>query len=241
MNMHTSGLFGRSRTLLESGILRNGRDRHSHILFGVDDGVSTPEESLQALAYEEGAGISEVWCTPHIMEDLPNGSDMLRRRFEELSSMYTGPVRLRLAAEYMLDSLFLERLQKGDLLVMDEDMLLVETSTAGAPYRFEDMLKDILSAGYRPVLAHPERYHFLSTDDYARLRRTGVLLQMNIGSICGFYGKESRMRAERLLKEDLYSLYGSDCHNAEVMRHQYGEIRLSREILNKVAQLDCIL
>ena len=68
----------RKQSLLESGVLKGLTDRHSHILFGVDDGLRTLEDSLAVLAYYEEIGISEVWCTPHIMEDVPNATEALR-------------------------------------------------------------------------------------------------------------------------------------------------------------------
>ena len=85
-------------------------DCHSHILPGVDDGVKTMEVALQVLQRYEQYGIAEVWCTPHVMEDIPNTTEQLKARFAELQDAYHGPVRLHLAAEYMMDELFEERL-----------------------------------------------------------------------------------------------------------------------------------
>ena len=85
------GLFSSKRSLQESGILNGSTDRHSHILYGVDDGIKTPEDSLAALAFEESLGVREVWCTPHIMEDVPNTTEALKSRFEELCGIYNGP------------------------------------------------------------------------------------------------------------------------------------------------------
>ena len=87
-------------------------DHHSHILFGVDDGLRTLEESIQVLEFMEKEGIAEVWCTSHVMEDTPNSTDELKARFEELQKAYGGSIRLHLAAEYMLDTVFEERFQK---------------------------------------------------------------------------------------------------------------------------------
>ena len=111
----------RKQSLLQSGVLQGMTDRHCHILFGVDDGIQTLEDSLAVLAYDEEVGIRDVWCTPHIMEDVPNATEALRERFAQLQQAYTGPVRLHLAAEYMLDTLFEERFAAGDLLTMEND------------------------------------------------------------------------------------------------------------------------
>ena len=72
------GLFNGRTSIMGSGVLQGATDRHSHILFGVDDGIQTLEESLSALAREEELGVEEVWCTPHVMEDVPNCSLHIR-------------------------------------------------------------------------------------------------------------------------------------------------------------------
>ena len=84
------GLFQRRRSLGESGLLQGAVDNHSHILYGLDDGVKTQEDSLAILRYMEEQGIREVWFTPHIMEDVPNTTEGIRARFEELKAVYEG-------------------------------------------------------------------------------------------------------------------------------------------------------
>ena len=88
--MSLISIFGRKTSFLNCEILNGKTDRHSHILFGVDDGVATLEESLKVLEIEEKAGFTDVWCTPHIMEDLPNLTKDLKKRFAELQQAYKG-------------------------------------------------------------------------------------------------------------------------------------------------------
>ena len=221
------------KTLIERGILSGAVDRHSHILFGVDDGVATPQESLAVLEFMESIGVTDIWCTPHIMEDLPNQSEALKARFGELQNLYSGSVKLHLAAEYMLDNLFEERMETGDLLVMDEDVLLVETSTMAAPYDLTGILRRIMSSGYRPMLAHPERCRFLSEKEYTVIRSMGVMFQLNLGSLSGYYGNTVRKKAEWLLSQGMYDAFGSDCHRLESIRRQYEK----KAITSKVAAL----
>lgn len=155
--------FRRKQTLAESGILRGMTDYHSHLLPGVDDGVQTAEDSLEILRLYEQLGIREVWFTPHIMEDIPNTTAGLRNRFEQFQKQYTGNIHLHLAAEYMLDNLFKERLAHRDLLPIGEEgnHLLVETSYFNPPMDLYGMMEKIKSAGFIPVLAHPERYTYM--------------------------------------------------------------------------------
>ena len=206
--------------LSDSGVLRGRVDRHSHILFGVDDGVSTLDDSLAVLAYEESLGITEVWCTPHIMEDVPNSTEALRHRFAELQCAYSGRMALHLAAEYMLDNLFIERFDARDLLFVDDDAILVETSTWNPPPGLDTMLHDILSAGYRPLLAHPERYRYLNEAAYVRLHKMGVHFQMNLGSVAGYYGTTAEKKARWLLEKGWYSDIGTDCHRLKTLQGQ---------------------
>ncbi len=230
------GLFSflNKHSLLESGVMNGATDRHSHILYGVDDGIKTPEDALAALDFEESVGVSDVWCTPHIMEDAPNKTEALKSRFGELCDIYKGPVKLHLAAEYMIDTLFAKRLAENDLLLMEDDMLLMETSTITPPYDLNGALSDAMSAGYRPLFAHPERCRFLEVRDCEKMVEKGVLLQLNIASLVGYYGPSARTKAETLLKKGLYFAYGSDCHRVSTIKAQYTRQELGKDIIQKL-------
>jgi tyrosine-protein phosphatase YwqE len=225
------GLFTSKISILESGILQGAVDRHSHILYGVDDGISIPEDSLEVLKFQESLGVKEVWCTPHIMEDVPNTTEFLKARFDELKSIYKGPIKLNLAAEYMIDTVFEARLEAGDLLTMEDDTLLMETSTIAPPYDLKGSLRDAMSKGYRPLFAHPERCRFLGVQDCEELVEMGVGFQLNIASLTGYYGQSCRSKAEEILKKGLYSTYGSDCHRVRAIKEQYSRKELPKAIL----------
>ena len=221
-------IFRKDTSLLESSVLKGCTDSHSHILAGVDDGIRTMQEALDVLALEEEAGVSEVWCTPHVMEDVPNTTAELKARFSELQSAYSGPIDLHLAAEYMLDNLFLERFRSHDLLTMDDSTVLVETSTWNPPPGLYETLSDLLRTGYRPLLAHPERYRYMSWKDYEKLQQMGVRFQLNLPSVVGYYGETARKKAEMILKKGWYSKVGSDCHRLPVLK-----VQLERTVLNQ--------
>ena len=160
-------LFKKKIRLKDSGFFQGFIDWHCHLLPGVDDGVQTMEESLQILSFYEQLGVSEVWLTPHIMEDIPNTTEGLKERFAKLNAAYQGNITLLLAAENMLDNLFEERLAKNDLLPLGKDgkHLLVETSYFNPPMGLNNILLRIKSKGYVPILAHPERYVYMDEDD----------------------------------------------------------------------------
>lgn len=206
--------FRKRQTLEESGFFRGFTDWHCHILPGVDDGVQTMDEALQILAEYERLGVKEVWLTSHIMEDIPNTTEKLRERFAELKTAYQGSVMLYLASENMLDNLFEERLEKNDLLPIGKDgkHLLVETSYFNPPMGLNNILLRIKGKGYYPVLAHPERYIYMSDDDYQRLKSMNVQFQLNQFSLFGLYGKDVQKRAKVLQKQGMYDYVGTDLH-----------------------------
>ena len=209
--------FNRNRRTASNVQFRGLTDWHSHILPGVDDGVKTMDEALLILEHLEKAGVVDVWLTPHIMEDYPNSTDMLRARFGELIEAYRGNIKLHLAAENMLDNIFEERLKADDLLPMSENRLLVETSYFNPPIGLNGILEDIIKHGYRPVLAHPERYLYMNADDYKTLQAMGILFQLNIFSLTGYYGKEAQKKAKWLQKQGMYSISGTDLHNSAAL------------------------
>lgn len=214
--------FNKKISLKESGIFEGFTDWHSHILPGVDDGIPTMEAALEVLAEYEKLGFRKVWLTPHIMEDFPNKTDELKKKFDELKNCWKGNVELCLASENMLDTLFEERLEQNDFLPIGNEgnYLLVETSYYTPPYNMEEMLDKARSKGYYLILAHPERYRYMEEKDYKKLKDKGVLFQMNILSLVGAYGETARKKAEWLLSNNMIDFFGTDVHNIKnIMSH----------------------
>lgn len=208
-------IFQKESKLKKSGLLDQKSDVHSHILYGVDDGVQQLEESLQILEELEKLGFKKLWCTPHIMEDIPNETKFLQERFLQLKEAYKGEIQLHLAAEYMIDNVFSKRLSNKDLLPHGElkNHLLVETSYFNPPLNLEKTLQEIYSIGYYPLLAHPERYVYMEDDDYIKLKSNGIKFQLNLLSLKGMYGKTAQKKAEWLLSKNYYDQVGSDVHS----------------------------
>lgn len=225
--------FTRKVALQGAGYFRDWTDWHCHILPGVDDGIRTMEDSLKVLSFYADIGVREVWLTPHVMEDIPNTPAGLRERFADLSSAYHGPLKLHLAAEHMLDNLFEERLAAGEVLPIGAagDTLLVETSYFNPPIDMDGLLRRISGKGFRPLLAHPERYVYMEMKDYRRLRENGVAFQLNLLSLAGMYGADARKRALQLLKEGMYERTGSDLHRLRPFAHAISENCLTKQQL----------
>ena len=212
--------FSIKLSLAQSGILNGMTDYHSHLLPGVDDGVKETTESLTILNEMERQGIGEVWLTPHVMEDIPNATAALQTGFELLKENYHGTIQLGLAAEYMLDNLFDERLEADDLLYLNvggKRFLLVETSCFNPPINLLPVLKRIRTKGYYPLLAHPERYLYMDSSDYRALKKEGIAFQLNLPSWVGMYGRQIQKKAVQLLKAGMYDLTGNDIHSSEYL------------------------
>ena len=200
--------------------LPDGIEDPCHIRPGVDDGFQDPEKSLVHLRIYEASGIREVWFTPHIMEDVPNEPEELRRVFADFKEKYlqdcllrdAQPLQLHLAAENMLDALFERRLKAGNLLPLAEKYLLVETSIFAPPMNFRRLLERIRNKGYTPILAHPERYLYMKKEDYEALKAQGILFQRNLYSLRGQYGDRVQKRCRQLLKWNMYDFVGTDLH-----------------------------
>lgn len=213
-----------------SSLLTNFTDHHSHILPGVDDGVKKMETSLKVLERYEQLGIVEVWCTPHVMEDIPNTTAGLQARFAELCEAYQGPIKLHLAAEYMMDALFEERLEQDDLLKLGNEgnQVLVETSYFTPPMDMDAILRRIKQKGLYPMLAHPERYVYMNKERYKELKNNGIRFQLNLSSVAGAYGAEAKDKSNWILKQNFYNIVGSDLHSSRNI--DYWSVRAPRAL-----------
>ncbi len=225
-------------TVGESGLLEGLVDYHCHLLPGVDDGVQKLEHTLSILDMWEQQHVSEIWLTPHIMEDIPNKTTDLRNAFDDLKKHYSGRIVLHLSAENMMDNTLSERLPKGDILPLGKEQrhLLVETSYFNPPYDMDATLESVFSKGYYPVLAHPERYNYMKMDDYKRLKDRRVLFQLNIPSLVGAYGKEVQQKAEALLEKGFYDLYCTDTHSVRFVKF-FLSGKMSKKVFRQTRQL----
>jgi tyrosine-protein phosphatase YwqE len=230
--------FRKKYSIIEAGLLREMTDIHSHFLYGVDDGMQTKEETFAALDYLEQQGIQGIYLTPHVMENFPENSSLsLKQHFENLTGEYTGNIDLRLSAEYMLDAKFELHLnnEENKPLSIADDYLLVETSFLNPPFNFRETINKIKKKGYYVILAHPERYQYMDTDDYKKLKADGFLFfQLNLLSPTGYYGRQVQDSAEYLLKNGYYTFAGTDMHNLGTHRQAFKHKSLTAKLADRI-------
>lgn len=225
------------KNILKTDLLQGITDIHTHILPGIDDGVHSFNASVKSLEYLKEIGIHKIYMTPHIMEDFPqNNSDSLQTCFNEFINDNNVDIKLELAAEYMIDSKFTDHLKKG-LLSMNGHHVLVETSYLFPPVDFTNQLYNITLENYIPIIAHPERYQYMDRKEYFLLKEKNYKLQLNLLSLCGYYGKNIQTRAEFLLKNDLYDFVGSDFHNLHHFKRGLNKMSLSTSQIKKLRLL----
>lgn len=195
-------------------------DIHSHLIPGIDDGAQTIEDSISLIEQLRGMGFKSLITTPHIKSDhFRNNSINITEGLHKLQqSLHERNIQMpvKAAAEYYIDDHFMNLLEAGDLLTITDNQVLVEISFMFEPMRFSEILFKIQTKGYRPILAHPERYAFYhnNIDAYRELKDRGCYLQLNTISLSGYYGKGVKHIAEKLLHEKLYDYCGTDMHHA---------------------------
>ncbi len=134
-----------------------------------------------------------------------------KSRLEPLSVKYN--IELGLAAEYMIDRGFVDKLRDGEqLLTFNNNSLLVEFSALGQPLDLENILFEIEDCGYSIILAHPERYPYFNERMIRNLKSKDVMLQLNLLSLGGYYGDTVVQNALNILRNGYYDFVGSDAH-----------------------------
>jgi protein-tyrosine phosphatase len=206
-------------------------DMHSHLIPGIDDGAPDMETSVRLVRGLCGLGYRKIITTPHINGEIfPNTPEKIRQLQAALTAELERQqieVELHAAAEYLIDDHFTQALEAGEpLLTLKDNLVLVELSFAPPALNLPDILFLMQMRGYRPVLAHPERYIYFSADKgwYDRLRDAGCLFQLNLLSFTGHYGRDARQLAAYLIRKDYVDLLGTDLHRDHHLRELHSPI-----------------
>jgi len=213
------GLFKKKKIVPEFNFSNIGTDIHSHIIPGIDDGAQTINDSLLLAKKFRALGFKKLIATPHIMADyfrntpdtINRGLDILRKGLEDIQL----DLEVDAAAEYYLDETLEKKVRQKEVLTFGANYLLFELSYINAPQNLFDIIKIMQDGGYKPILAHPERYpyYYGAFENYSQIKETGCLFQMNSIALTGYYGSGAKKVAEEMIENHLVDFIGSDMHH----------------------------
>lgn len=206
------GNYGRMFDLSTVGV-----DMHSHVLPGIDDGAQTLEESIVLVRAMKNLGIKKIIATPHVMVDYYRNTRetigaALQFLKNELQKQYIE-IEIEAAAEHLLDEGFETLLNEGRVLPMTDNYLLFEMSFMNGYPDLIPLIQKMRDMGYKPILAHPERYPYFSIENCENIKGWGCDLQMNTISLTGYYGAKTKEMAEAMVDRHLVDFISSDMHH----------------------------
>ena len=197
-------------------------DIHSHILYGVDDGAACIEESIEMVLQAAKGGIKTMIATPHYIEGLHSNNykdnlDKFNNLIRETDRLGID-MKIYLGNEVLITPELPELIKYGVVAPLNNSRyILIELPFFDIPSYTEKVLFNLEMGGYRAILAHPERNEHIINDLnilYDFIRR-GALVQMNISSIKGAYGKRVYKAALKMLKCRMVHFVGTDMHSPE--------------------------
>lgn len=194
-------------------------DLHLHLLPSVDDGPQSMGDSLEMLGLASTLGFSTLVATPHLQDRLDDGyQSLVTETYQQLiADADRSGIEILRGFEIRIDPALPGWLEAGDPITLaGTRTVLVELPFAGWPTYTDRVLFDVMAAGYRVLLAHPERYAVAmqQPDLLFDLHDRGVLFQVTTGSLAGLFGNPARDLAERLLRRGMVDVLASDAHSA---------------------------
>ena len=193
-------------------------DLHTHILPGVDDGAKSINESLNIIDYLARLGITDIVLTSHYIKGTGYNYNVKDRLtiLEELEKNLNGrEVSLYIGNEVYLCDEVVDLYKKKEICTINNSKyMLVELPLSSYYKNFPNALCDLNEHKIVPIIAHPERYKFIQNDKdkISKILEFDCLLQINIDSLTGKYGRKAKKIAKFLLKKDLVSFVATDTH-----------------------------
>jgi len=204
----------RNLNLNYSGIMV---DMHSHVLPGIDDGAQNPQESIVLIKKMMELGIKKIIATPHIMIDYyRNEPESINEALAVLKAELTAQnidINVSAAAEHYFDETFEKRINDRRVMTMGDNYVLFELSFINQPPNIIPVVQKMKDMGYKPILAHPERYGYMTIEQMQNIRSWGCDLQLNTISLTGYYGKQVQKKAEEMVDNEIVDFISSDMHH----------------------------
>ena len=209
-------------------------DIHTHILPNFDDGCKSLEESRECLLALKNNGVDQVILTPHFYVD--GDKNALIKLFEDFKEAVKDiDVKLYLGAEIMYTRGFTKHLVKENVVGLNgNDVLLIEFPFVNTGIDIKEALYDVTCLGYKVVLAHPERYLYLKIEDIIKMKKLGIIMQVNATSLDGGEGFKIKHRARKMARLGLIDFVASDCHSINGKRKPTLNSKYLKYIKNKI-------
>lgn len=226
-------------------------DIHTHILPYIDDGSSSLNDSLEMVINEISSGVNHIFCTPHALridihpytlEELIQNFEEFKKKVEEIYPL----VKLYLGQEIYVRDDIITILRKKQVLTMNNtSYILLELSYEEETTNLEEVLYACEILGLKVILAHVERYSYLSIENIEKLSKKGILMQVNSNSIIA-EAKSLRNKMNKLFKSNLISFVGSDVHSFrkntmqqayEFVLKKYGKIHADNIFYNNAKRV----
>ena len=198
-------------------------DIHCHIIPIVDDGSKSFEETINMAKKAESLGYTKIVATPHyIQNDTQITSDIIKDAVQRINQEFEKrdiKVKVYSGNEVFFTNDMYELIEKNIALPIENTRyVLMEFPMYNVkPINMENEVRNLIVSGYIPIIAHPERYEFVTENykDLIPLIELGALMQINLGSISGTYGKQAKNNVKKLLKKNMVHLIGTDSHNSK--------------------------
>lgn len=194
-------------------------DIHCHILPGIDDGARTPQDGADLVERLQGWGITRIIASPHIslgaFENTIETIDQARRALQAELQTRGNTMVIEASSENRIDDMLMGNLAQGGPRPYPGQYLLIENSFISEPFHLDQLVFDLKIKGFKPILAHPERYSYYHRKPrrYEQLHEAGLRFQINALSLSDYYGGDERRWAEWMLDHNLVDFLGTDMHN----------------------------
>ncbi len=191
-------------------------DIHTHILPFLDDGSPSIERSLEMLEREAELGVTDVILTPHHRFDFKHGKKEIietYNQFVQIANQKRIGVNLYLGQELLIDRRFKEFMASGELITLNDTKYVLIEFNLSAKQNFIDPVYEFVRLGYKPIVAHFERYFYSDLDLAYQIKDFGGLIQLNARSILGENTKQAKKLCKQLFKAGLVDFVASDVHH----------------------------
>jgi len=200
-------------------------DIHSHILYGLDDGAQTLDESLEMLELARSAGTTDIVATPHANARYAFSPELIEQPIAELSARVDVRIHSRCDFHLQFDNINDAVAHPGKYTINHNAYLLVELPDSTIFSSTDQILLQLLDAGIVPIITHPERNAQLQQrpDDIARWVEAGCYVQVTASSYTGLFGRRVKACADELMTRGLTHFVASDAHDCRFRTPSLGE------------------